>query len=93
MSLIQETNSYYKKNHFGISMDSTGESSPLLLTSVPVSMSCYLCCFYVVIKTVALLSRGLAGVFVSVFATFFLLGEYWANKVLSLPGYLMEETF
>lgn len=73
-------------------MDSTGESPPLLRTSVPVSMSCYLCCVYAVGKRVAPLSRGLAGVFVSVFASFFCLGECWANKVLSLPGYLTEET-
>lgn len=74
-------------------MDSTGESPPLFLTSVPVSMSCYLCCVYAVGKRVAPLSRGLAGVFVSVLASFFFcLGEYWANKVLSLPGYLTEGT-
>lgn len=62
-------------------MDSTGESSPLLLTSVPVSMSCYLCCLYVVVKIEvpqprrSYYKRGLAGVFISVFATFFVGGS------------------
>lgn len=79
-------------------MGSTGESPPLLLTSVPVSVSCYLCCVYPVGKRMAPLWRALAGVFVPVFASFLLFGGVLGKQGvvstrLSYGGDIVKEEY